>query len=203
MAGLPETQIGAFSPPLEGGGLLVVLEEQPGRERRRGRNGVAALDVRTLVSTDMVGRSAASQQASRRPWYRRLFSRREGGQSLLEMSMVLPLFLVLIVGVVEVADGLHSYITLIDAGRDGARLGSKNVASDAEIVNLVLRETETLRDPVDAGDITINYVTSDGVDAINVEVCSDRSLILGVPLVLPDSFRMCSDTTMRLLPTGS
>jgi hypothetical protein len=116
------------------------------------------------------------------------------------MSLALPLFLILIVGVVEVADALHSYITLVDAGRDGARLGAKNVASDSEIVNLVLRETETLRDPVDAGDITINYVTADGVDAINVEVCNDRSLILGVPLILPDTFRMCSDTTMRLLP---
>jgi hypothetical protein len=116
------------------------------------------------------------------------------------MALVLPLFLILIVGVVEVADALHSYITIIDAGRDGARLGAKNVASDAEIVNLVLRETADLRDAVDAGDITIDHTTADGVEAVRVEVCNDRTLILDVPLVLPDSFRMCSETTMRVLP---
>ncbi|MEX2158996.1 MAG: TadE family protein [Dehalococcoidia bacterium] len=120
----------------------------------------------------------------------------------MEISLLLPLFLVIIIGVVEVADSFHSYITIVDAGRDGARLGSKNVGSDSDIVNLVLRETENLRDPVDAGDITIQHGTSDGVDAITVRVCTDRSLMLHVPLVMPDSFYMCSETTMRVLPGG-
>lgn len=70
--------------------------------------------------------------------------RRERGQGLLEISLLLPLFLIIIIGVVEVADAFHSYITLVDAGRDGARLGSKNVATDSDIVNLVLREVLSL-----------------------------------------------------------
>lgn len=139
----------------------------------------------------------------RRPSRGRLFRRSERGQGLLEISLLLPLFLVVIIGVVEVADALHSYITLIDAGRDGARLGSKNVATDAEIVGLVLRETDGLRDPVNAGDITIQHTTADGVPAIKVRVCNDRTLILDAPLVMPDSFRMCSETTMRVLPASS
>lgn len=137
----------------------------------------------------------------RRGGLRRGRSRGERGQSLLEISFVLPVFLVLIVGIVEVADALHSYITIVDAGRDGARLGSKNLATDDEIVNLVLRETENLRDPVLAGDVTIERLTANGAEAIRVEVCSDRTLILDVPLIMPDGFRMCSKTMMRVLPT--
>ena len=119
---------------------------------------------------------------------------------MVEMAFILPLILVIIVGVIEVADTMNSYITLVDSARDGARLGSKNVASDDDIKNLVMIETNRLRDDVAAEDITISHVTVDGKDAIRVEVCNDRTLIMNIPLVMPDTFRMCSTTTMRVLP---
>ena len=129
----------------------------------------------------------------------RLF-RREKGQSLVELSLLLPLFLVLVIGVVEVADSLNAYVTVIDAARDGARLGSKNLATDAQIKNLVVSETGRLRDPIDpSADITITHTTASGAPAIKVKVCNNRSLLLGVPLIMPDGFRMCSQTTMRVL----
>ena len=125
--------------------------------------------------------------------------RREEGQGLVEMSFILPFFLVMVVGVIEVADGMNAYITLVDSARDGARLGSKNLATDDEIKNLIIIETDRLRDDVESGDITITHVVVDGVDAIRVEVCNDRTLLMDVPLIMPDSFRMCSTTTMRVL----
>lgn len=115
------------------------------------------------------------------------------------MAVILPIFLVIVLGVIEVADAMNAYITLIDAGRDGARLGSKGVATDEEIRDLVLIETDRLRDDVAAGDVTVTHTTVDGVDAVRVEVCNDRTLLLDVPLIMPDSFRMCSSTTMRVL----
>lgn len=123
---------------------------------------------------------------------------------MVEMTMLLPLFLVIIVGVVEVADAMNTYVTVINAARDGARLGSKNLATDQEIKNLVVTETGRLRDPVNpATDVTIQHTQFDGVDAIKVEVCNDRTLILNVPLIMPDTFRMCSETTMRVLSVGT
>lgn len=121
----------------------------------------------------------------------------------MEMALALPFFLIIIIGVVEVADAMNAYITVIDSARDGARLGSKNLATDGEIENLVLVETGRLRDSVALSDITINHTTVDGVDAIRVEVCNDRTLLLDIPLVMPDSFRMCSETTMRVLSAGT
>lgn len=129
--------------------------------------------------------------------------RAERGQGLVEMAMLLPLFLVAVIGVVEVAGALNAYITLVDAARDGARLGSKDLATDDQIENLVIIETERLRDPVSTDDISITHTVFNGEDAIRVEVCNDRTLLLNVPLVMPDSFRMCSTTTMRVLGSGT
>ena len=126
--------------------------------------------------------------------------KREGGQGMAEMAFILPLILVIIVGVIEVGDSMNAYITLVDSARDGARLGSKNVATDGDIKNLVMIETNRLRDDVTADDVTITHVTVDGKDAIRVEVFNERSLIMSIPLVMPDSFRMCSTTTMHVLP---
>jgi Flp pilus assembly protein TadG len=123
---------------------------------------------------------------------------RERGQALAESALILPIFLILIVGVIEVTNAMNAYATIVSSARDGARLGSKGLATDAEIKNLVVTETDRLRDPVDpVSDITVTHPSVDGVEAVRVEVCQDYTLLLGIDLVLPDSFRMCSTTSMR------
>ena len=123
---------------------------------------------------------------------------RERGQALAESAMILPVFLLLIVGVIEVTNAMNAYVTIVSSARDGARLGSKGLASDSEIKNLIVTETERLRVPVDpTNDITVTHTQVDGVDAVRVEVCNDHQAMLGIPLVIPDTFRMCSTTSMR------
>lgn len=125
----------------------------------------------------------------------------ERGQSAAELGMLLPMLLLIVVGIVEVAGSMNTYLTLVNAARDGARLGSKGLATDAEIRNLVVKETARLRDPVDPmADVMVQRWQLNGEDSITVEVCNDRSLILRIPIVLPDTFRLCSDTTMRIFP---
>lgn len=120
----------------------------------------------------------------------------ERGQALAEFALVIPVLLILLVGIVEIGYGLNSYLTVVDSARDGARLGAKGSASDAEIRNLIVRETERLKDGVDPGDVTITRAASGGTFTISVEVCYDHSLIMGVPVVVPDPFRICSSTIM-------
>jgi hypothetical protein len=120
-----------------------------------------------------------------------------------ELGLALPIIMLIIVGVVEIADGMNAYLTVVDSARDGARLGAKGAATDDEIKNLIITETDRLRDPIDIdADITVDRISVDGVDAVRVEVCNDRSLLMGVPIVLPDTVRMCSTTTMRVLPAS-
>jgi len=117
-----------------------------------------------------------------------------------ETAMLLPLFLILILGVVEVTNAMNAYVTIISSARDGARLGSKGLATDDEIKNLVLVETNRLRDPVTVGDVTVNHTQINGKDAVRVTVCNDYSLIIGWELVMPDNYRICSSTSMREFP---
>jgi Flp pilus assembly protein TadG len=123
---------------------------------------------------------------------------RERGQALAESAMMLPIFLILLVGVVEVTNAMNTYVTIVSSARDGARLGSKGLASDTEIKNLVVTETDRLRIPVDpVNDITVTHTTVDGVEAVRVEVCNDHEPLLGIPLIMSGTFRMCSSTSMR------
>ncbi|HEY8491025.1 MAG TPA: TadE/TadG family type IV pilus assembly protein [Dehalococcoidia bacterium] len=57
----------------------------------------------------------------------RLLRRGERGQSLVEFALVLPLFLILVFGIVDFGNALQDYITLSNAAREGARLGVTGV----------------------------------------------------------------------------
>jgi Flp pilus assembly protein TadG len=123
--------------------------------------------------------------------------RGEAGQGLIEMAIILPMLLVLVVGVVEIANGLNAYITVVNSARDGARIAAKGNADDTAIQSLVTTEMDDLSNP--SADVDVEYVVIDGVDAVKVTACHDHELILGVTLVMPDSYRMCSSTAMRLI----
>ena len=47
--------------------------------------------------------------------------RRERAQSLAEFAMVLPIFLILVFGIIDFGMGLRAYITVSQASREGAR----------------------------------------------------------------------------------
>lgn len=116
----------------------------------------------------------------------------EKGQSLAEFSLVLPILLVLIIGIVEVGNGLNSYLTVVDAARDGARLGAKGSATEDQIKDLVVKEAERLPNGVDPGSITVNISPSE----VRVQVCYDHPLIVGLPPIIPDPLTLCSTTSM-------
>jgi len=56
--------------------------------------------------------------------YRRRWSRAKRGQSLVEMALVLPLFLLIVFGSIDVGIMVYGHSTLSQAAREGARLGA-------------------------------------------------------------------------------
>ena len=50
-------------------------------------------------------------------------ARRRTGQSLVEFAVVLPIFLLILAGIIDFGLGLYSQMTVINAAREGARLG--------------------------------------------------------------------------------
>ena len=122
--------------------------------------------------------------------------RSQRGQAALEVALLAPFLLFLLLIVAEMGHALNAYITIVDASRDGARIAANGTASDTDIRNLVVNETDRLPGSVDpVNDVTI----TDGGSSIDVEVCYDHPLLLGLELissVIPNPLRMCSHTEM-------
>ncbi len=128
----------------------------------------------------------------------------ELGQGTAELAIMLPLFLVLIVGIVEVAAGFNAYTSVVSAARDGARLGSKGAASDSAIRALVVKDLGRLKNTTPTSNVTVTHGTvtdSNGVvtNAVTVKACYDHTTFIHVPLIMPNSITMCSQTTMPKL----
>jgi len=130
---------------------------------------------------------------------------RERGQSMVEFALTAPLLIFLLLGLVEVGNGMNSYLTVLASARDAARLGAQGAASDADMVNLIMVETDRLTGPVpstcssgNAG-VCITHLSSPGPSSVRVEVCYDHDLFIGIPGVLSGPMRMCSKTTMRVI----
>lgn len=70
--------------------------------------------------------------------------RKEKGQALVELAIVLPLLLMLLLGIVEFGRVGHAYLTLNHAAREGARAGVTG-ASDQEVVDVVQAAAATLQ----------------------------------------------------------
>ena len=47
--------------------------------------------------------------------------RREGAQGIVAMALVLPLFIFVLMGIVDFAMGMRAYVTVSNSSREGAR----------------------------------------------------------------------------------
>jgi Flp pilus assembly protein TadG len=168
---------------------------------------------------------AESRKAKKHP-------RKERGQSLIEFALTAPMLIVLLLGLVEMGHAFNSYMTIVAASRDSARMGAQLgvVASNAKptMLNLVGTETERLENapipitsPSQTGSTstTGTYGTNCGTDNpgvciewgfntqipggpldkwVDVRVCYNHSLIVGIPGLTKDDINMCSHTTIRI-----
>jgi hypothetical protein len=154
--------------------------------------------------------------------------RKERGQSLIEFALTAPMLIVLLLGLVEMGHAFNSYMTIVAASRDSARLGAQlgvsSTSSLNTLQNLVVNETERLENaPIPTTTITSissspqgnNCGTNDpgvciswgfGTQIIggpldkwvDVRVCYNHSLIVGIPGIIKEPIDMCSHTKIRI-----
>ena len=103
-----------------------------------------------------------------------LWERHDWGQDLVEAALVLPVLLLLLIGIMELAIVIFSYDTLANAAREGARVGVIRSATNADVLDAVLDRGLGLG--LDAGDVTITR----GGNLVRVEVNYEVSLITGL-----------------------
>ncbi len=85
-----------------------------------------------------------------RPWRRR--TPRSKGQGLVEFALVLPLFLVLVMGIMDLGLSVFAYNSITNAAREGARLAIVN-QDEAKITTRATQQSAIARDPT----VTVAY----------------------------------------------
>ena len=83
-------------------------------------------------------------------------SSREKGQAMVEFTLILPVLLMIIMGIVEFGRAYSAYLTIQNAAREGVRLGITG-ATDAEVATAVEQVASTL----DPSALTVNVTPAE------------------------------------------
>jgi Flp pilus assembly protein TadG len=105
---------------------------------------------------------------------RRKQATRERGQSLAEFALVVPIFLLILFAIVDFGMGFHSWITVTNSAREGARLGTVH-ATETQIVDRVKSTADTLDD----SNLTVSVTNANGApgESVVVDVSYQYDLI--------------------------
>jgi Flp pilus assembly protein TadG len=88
------------------------------------------------------------------------------GQSVLEMTIALPILLMLLIAVIDFARAFDAYIVLTNAVREGARTATRDLGLDEQFIQ------ELVRDDVVGSGTNITNMADFGVDDVTVETGS-------------------------------
>ncbi|MCC7352524.1 MAG: pilus assembly protein [Anaerolineae bacterium] len=102
---------------------------------------------------------------------------REVGASLLETAIIVPLLLLILAGVVDVGRAYHTYITMLNAAREGARVGVNYPWDTGRICTTVVNEAST--SGVDLSTATCSVTQSGSGNPVRVTVQMNFSLVMG------------------------
>jgi Flp pilus assembly protein TadG len=102
---------------------------------------------------------------------------RERGQALVELALVLPIFLLLLLGIVQFGSVFRDYIALTDATRVGARQASvarSTIPADSRVANITQRVHKAGVN-LDSAKMTVAVEIHDGVTGISLDPLVDTS----------------------------
>lgn len=121
----------------------------------------------------------------------------EQGQALVEMALVLPLFFLLLFGVIEMGRVGYAYITVSNAARSAVRVATTG-GTDLDIQNAVFTAAPTLSQTDLTTSITPTQNNRQSGQNVQIQVSYPVHLI--IPLisnVLPNPFVVSSTLSMR------
>jgi Flp pilus assembly protein TadG len=135
-------------------------------------------------------------------------SRRERGQSLLEFALVIPIFLILVMGIIDFSLGLKSWITITNASREAARYAAVSCSSGVADTDDVKERAVTAASglSIATDDVTVtNCGTGRSSQSVAVSVDYEYDLVtpLGGLLSLigggmPGTLSLNSEADMRM-----
>jgi Flp pilus assembly protein TadG len=128
----------------------------------------------------------------------RQLRRSERGQSLVEFAMVLPLFLIIVFGIVDFGRAYSAYVQLNNGAREGARYGAVGKSS-SEIQARVRAVTSGLNQ----GDLAISVSGAQGTKGSTITVSTVYDFDFITPIGsfiagLGSSFNLDASSQMRI-----
>lgn len=132
--------------------------------------------------------STAGRRGPRKP--------RSRGQALVEFAVVLPVFLLILAGVIDFGLGLYSQMTVINAAREGARLAVVDQPfSTTDVTNRVQAMTAGLDQSHLTVNVTCQAACASG-DTVVVRV--DYGYHMLWPLAFGNTINLSSTVQMRI-----
>lgn len=120
----------------------------------------------------------------------------ERGQALVEFALVSIIFFILVFGIIDFGMGIHSWLKVTSAAREGARVGAVH-ATQPEIIARV----QDAADNLDQTDLTVTVTNAEGDpgEAVTVQVDYVYDLITPLAGILQiPSLNITSTVEMRL-----
>jgi len=104
--------------------------------------------------------------------------KREHGQDLIELALVLPLLLVILMSVLDLGRAFNTYMVLTNAAREGARLAARDPYDITAITEVALNETRSAGLPDD--EVTVSVIPAPSGSPVQVTVAYDFPLLSGL-----------------------
>ncbi|HBY20526.1 MAG: hypothetical protein A2Y24_02115 [Clostridiales bacterium GWE2_32_10] len=120
------------------------------------------------------------------------------GQSVAELALVLPIFLIILMGIVEFGLLMSDYVIVVNAAREGTRVAALGGTED-DVIAKVEEVTSTLQDSNISITITPNEYERERGEAITVEVAYVSEPIMPlIKNISPELYNIKSKMTMRI-----
>ena len=123
--------------------------------------------------------------------------RKSRGQTLVEFALVFPIFMLLLVGMIDFGMGLYKYMTVINGARVGARAGILNPADTGGVIEAaVSAATSGAGVSIDTTKLTIACTTSSTATPPNTsEACSAAKSGDTISVTVPYTYTMILPVT--------
>jgi Flp pilus assembly protein TadG len=155
----------------------------------------------------------ARTRLARRMWRRGMPQPASGGQSLVEFALVIPVFLLLLSGMIDFGSGLYANQTIINAAREGARVGVTSLSTTNDNPSAVVARVKALATSLDLTQLTVTvtcvlpagtacpnnvsgYPAWASSDSVVVKV--DYSYKMIWPIALGTTFPLSTTVQMRI-----
>ena len=99
----------------------------------------------------------------------------EKGQALVEFTLLVPIFLLLLFAIVDFGMGFYSYITVTNAAREGARLGAVQ-GTQQQIIDRVFQTSDLTNEGTNMS-VTVTNAQGQPGQSVVVKVDYDYDLI--------------------------